>query len=247
MSGYSIFSKYYDQLIEADYDQMAMFISEEISKRKIKNNIVLDLACGTCNLTLKLAQLGYDMIGVDSSSGMLSVAREKMINYNENILLLCQEMNSIDLFGTVGAAACTLDSLNHISSISEISEIFSRVNLFLENEGIFIFDINTVFKHERILSDNIFVYDMESVYCVWQNEYDNSSMKTLINLDFFEKNQNCYIRSSDSFYEYAYSDEEISNSLSKNGFSVIDKRSGYTDQPATDKSERIVYITRKKD
>ena len=152
-------------------------------------------------------------------------------------------MDELDLYGTVGVAVCTLDSINHVLDKSVVDKAFSKVSLFLEDDGLFIFDINSVYKHNVILADNTFVYDCEDVYCVWQNSTENG--KTTINLDFFELDDDVYYRSSESFCEVAYAEEEIEDLLSKNGFKVIAKYDDYTKQELKEDTQRIVYVVGK--
>ena len=87
------------------------------------------------------------------------------------MLFLHQDMRQLDLYGTVSGAVCTLDSLNHILHTGELSEIFRLLHLFVEPEGLLIFDANTPYKHREILADNDFVYEEPEFTCVWRNRY----------------------------------------------------------------------------
>ena len=84
-------------------------------------------------------------------------------------------------------------------------------SLFMEDEGVFIFDVNTPYKHKNILGNNTFIYDTDEVYCVWQNSTDES-MLTEISLDIFEKDEDdedTYYRYSEEFSERAYELDDI--------------------------------------
>lgn len=244
MSNYSFFARFYDALTSnVDYSQMAKAIEGYISVRRPTSNILLDVACGTGNLSVELSKLGYDVIGTDSSCEMLSEAVKKAYDLEKQILFLNQSMDELDLYGTVGIAVCTLDSINHITDKNQLDKAFSKVSLFLEEDGLFIFDINTPYKHNVVLADNTFVYDCEDVYCVWQNSTENS--KTTINLDFFENEDGVYYRSSESFYEVAYTTDEIESLLLKNGFHVIEKYDDYTLEQVKEETQRIVYVVGK--
>ena len=244
MSNYSFFARFYDSLTSnVDYQQMAKAIDGYVSACRPASNILLDVACGTGNLSVELSKLGYDVIGTDSSCEMLSEAVKKAYGTEKQILLLNQSMDELDLYGTVGVAVCTLDSINHITDINQLDKAFSRVSLFLEKDGLFVFDINTPYKHNVVLADNTFVYDCDDVYCVWQNSTEDG--KTTISLDFFENDGDAYYRSSESFCEVAYTTDEIESLLSKNGFCVINKYDDYTLQQVKEDTQRIVYIVGK--
>ena len=100
---------------------------------------------------------------------------------------------------------------------------------------------------ENILSNNTFIYDMDEVYCAWQNSYDKENATTSIDLDFFIKNEDddLYERYSESFCEYAYEPQDILKILEKCGFEVINTYDDYSDNPINDETERIVVVAKK--
>lgn len=244
MSSYSFFARFYDSLTSnVNYKLIASAIDGYINEHKPASNILVDVACGTGSLAVELSRLGYDVIGTDASCEMLSEAVKKAYDGEKPILFLNQSMDELDLYGTVGVAVCTLDSVNHITDINQLNAAFSKISLFLEQDGLFIFDVNTEYKHSVILADNTYVYDCEDVYCVWQNSTKNG--KTTINLDFFEADGDAYYRSCESFCEIAYSEAEIEDLLSKNGLKVISKYDDYTKNQVKDDTQRIVYVVGK--
>lgn len=246
MSRYGSFAEYYDSLTSnVDYRKTAEYVSDILSENGINKGILLDLACGTGTMSLIMAQKGYDVIGVDNSLEMLGEAREKALEAGEDILFLCQDMCSIDLYGTVDCTVCLLDSLNHLESKEELLEAFKRVSLFTVSGGLFVFDVNTEYKHKYVLGDNTFVYDNDDVYCVWQNEYDDESKTVEIFLDFFQEENGLYRRSSEYFAERAFSDSDIKNLLSEAGFTDIKAYGELRKTAPSDTEERVFYVARK--
>lgn len=246
MSRYGSFAEYYDSLTSnVDYRKTAEYVSDILSENGINKGILLDLACGTGTMSLIMAQKGYDVIGVDNSPEMLGEAREKALEAGEDILFLCQDMCSIDLYGTVDCTVCLLDSLNHLESKEELLEAFKRVSLFTVPGGLFVFDVNTEYKHKYVLGDNTFVYDNDDVYCVWQNEYDDESKTVEIFLDFFQEENGLYRRSSEYFAERAFSDSDIKNLLSEAGFTDIKAYGELRKTAPSDTEERVFYVARK--
>lgn len=215
---YSVFAKYYDSLTRnVDYSGRADYLCRILRHLDHPAGLTIDLACGTGNFTLELAKRGFDVYGLDSSPEMLSAAQQKASAKGRSILYVCQKMQEMDLYGTVDTAVCVLDSVNHIPSAADLQEAFHRVALFLNPGGYFIFDANTLYKHRNVLAGNIFLYDMEDVYCVWQNHCEPKTARVSISLDFFERNGKIYTRSSEHFYEYAYSAEKLQTMLAKAG------------------------------
>lgn len=247
MSGYADFAAFYDMLTDdVGYPRRADDLSGLLAENGVEKGTVLDLACGTGSLTLELARRGYEMIGVDASPDMLCVAREKCMRAGEDVLFLCQPMEALDLYGTVNAAVCTLDSLNHITDPDTLREVFQRVSLFLEPGGLFIFDVNTPYKHREILGDNTFVYDLDGLYCIWQNAFDAQTGRVEILLDFFaQEPDGAYRRSAEQFAERAYSHETLCALLDDVGLSVIGCYEEMTRTPPQKDTQRAVYLVKK--
>ncbi len=247
MSGYSAFARYYDQLTaNIDYKKRGEYFHSIIQKFKTtKENILLDLACGTGSISEVMAGLGYDVIGVDNSDEMLGMAIEKKFDSGLNIQYLCQDMRKLDMFGTIDITICALDSINHLASLNDVRKVFENVAFFSELGGLFIFDVNTLYKHRKVLADNTFTYETDDVYCVWENTLNRETDEVKMNLEFFEREENgLWSRSSDSFSEKAYSENDIEELLSQCGFELLGKYGDDTfDSPAED-CQRIVYTAR---
>ena len=245
---YGIFSSVYDILTEnVPYEKIAHKIRSLLHKNGVDGGLLLDLGCGTGTLSFLLENNGYDIIGVDASEDMLMVANEKKYEENSSAMFLCQNAEDLDLFGTIDCAVCSLDTINHIDSTEKIEKVISKVSLFMNMGGIFIFDMNTPYKHERILGNNTFIYDMDEVYCAWQNTYDEKNATTNIDLDFFIKNEddNLYERYSESFCEYAYNPQNILKILEKCGFEILGTYDDYSDHPVNAETQRITVVAKK--
>ena len=248
MGGYSFFSSVYDTLTEnVNYAARADYIADLLADNGIKGGILLDLACGTGTLSVEMSKKGFEVIGVDASADMLSVAMNNAYEAERNILFLCQPMQQLDLYGTINAAICTLDSINHLTDEADVQATFDKVSLFTEPGGIFIFDVNTVFKHREILADNTFVYDMDDVYCVWQNSLDSTTDTVQIDLDIFEQvDDGVYERMQESFCERAYPLPLITEMLGKSGFETVAVYDELTREEPKENSERLFIVARKK-
>ncbi len=247
MSGYSFFSSVYDTLTEnVNYSARADYIADLLADNGIEGGILLDLACGTGTLSIEMANKGFEVIGVDASADMLSVAMNNAYESGKNILFLCQPMQQLDLYGTINAAICTLDSINHLTDPKDVQTAFDKVSLFTEQGGIFIFDVNTVYKHREILADNTFVYDMDDVYCVWQNSLDKDTDTVQIDLDIFEQiDDGVYERMQESFCERAYPLSLIQEMLGKAGLETVAVYDELSREEPKETSERLFIIARK--
>ncbi len=243
---YSIFADFYDALMyDVDYKKRTAYLMRLFKKYGKAPTLLLDVACGTGGFSNEFSKLGVEVIGTDISEEMLGLAREKSADMGLDVLYLCQAAEELDLYGTVDGAVCCLDSLNHITDYKTLCKAFEKISLFLEKDCLFIFDVNTEYKHREILGDNVFVMDREQVYCVWANEYNQKKNTVNVMLDFFVKEDDKYARFSEEFYERAYSNEELTAALEKAGLQVVEIFDDMTEKPLTDKSQRAIYVTKK--
>ena len=247
MSGYGNFAHYYDILTgNISYNDRAAYFDMLIKKHGGKKDLLLDLACGTGSLSEEMCRLGYDVIAVDGSEEMLNEALDKKFDSGLNIQYLCQDMTKLDMFGTIDVTICALDSLNHLPDLDAIKQTINRVSLFCEPGGLFIFDVNTPYKHKNVLGNNTFIYDMEDVYCVWQNTYTEEDNRVEMWLDFFEKQENgSYERYDESFSEIAFDDAVIEKIVADSGMEIVGKYDYDTTEPTKADSEKIVYVAHK--
>ena len=247
--GYAALARCYDIFTKnMDYKKRTEYLCALLCAARVKRgDTILDLACGTGTYTYALLQQGYDAIGVDASPDMLQIALEKTQALDmPPPLLLCQRLENLDLYGTAQAAICLTDSLNHLTQPAQVRKFFRRLALFLEPGAPFVFDVNTPYKHERILADNAFVYEDGGAFCVWQNHWDAPTRTTQIDLDIFTQGENgLYMRNQESFAERAYTPEELTRWLAKAGFAVEHIHEDLTDRPPSDTAERIFFICRR--
>lgn len=243
---YNSFASFYDAFTKnVEYKKRADYICRLFKKYGKTPTLLLDAACGTGSFSVEFARRGMSVIGVDISSDMLSVANDKKAEENLDVLLINSSLAELDLYGTVDGAVCLLDSLNHITCYRELQRSIARISLFLEPEALFVFDVNTEYKHSEVLANNTFVFEDENVYCVWQNKYNPSKRVTDITLDFFENVEDKYYRYSEQFSERAYTAEELEKALKKAGLEILAVLGENTFNPPKDNCQRKFYVTRK--
>lgn len=244
MASYCNFAYFYDELNQAaDYDMLFGRLFFELKAQGIYDGIVADLGCGTAEISLRLAAAGYDVVAVDASPDMLSVAREKAYEQKQpSVLFLHQSLAELDLYGTIRAAVSTFDTVNHLTP-AELAEAVRRVALFMEKDGLFIFDANTPYKHEEILAGNTFVVETEDgLSCRWQNEYlpNQKATSILLQVDCDER-RIC----EEIFLEYAYPQQDLRKLLESNQFEIIKIIDGETWGNLSAESQRYLFVARK--
>lgn len=245
MSSYIALAGCYDQFTrEIDYPARAAYFDRLLRTHTANKNILLDLACGTGSLSEAFAELGYDVIGVDASAEMLAVAMDKQTRSGTHILYLQQRMEELDLYGTVEAAVCALDGLNHLTDLHMLQRALQRVALFLAPEGCFIFDVNTPYKHDVVLANHTFVYENDDYFLVWRNTA-LAEHTTRFDLDLFTRSQGGYLRSHEAFMERGYTETQLADCLREAGLRVLAVYAADTEQPPDETTQRLVYVTKK--
>ena len=249
--GYLAIAGVYDKLNkEIDYSKWASFFEDCFKKYgKNKPEIILDLACGTGRMTCEMASRGYDMIGVDGSVDMLSEAYSKDTS---GILYLCQDMRELELYGTVGATLCCLDSLNYLTDDGDLDKVFSLVHNYSDPDALFLFDVNSEYKFENIYSDNSYILEDENedggaIFCGWQNSYDKESKICNFYLSVFEEGENGeYYRADEEQRERCYTVDEIKKALENNRFELVDVFADTDFSAVEENSERLYFVARAK-
>ena len=224
MSSYEFLAGCYDAFTyDVGYAAWADYIEKHFQRRGLPGKTVLDLACGTGSLTRELALRGYEMIGVDLSPEMLAEAAEKNRDVGEvPPMFLCQPMEKLDLYGTIDACVCCLDSVNYVTDPKKLQKAFERVHLFLMPGGLFLFDVNTPEKLEG-LDGQVFLDETEEAYCVWRAEYSRRSKICSYFMDIFQLDPETgqWDRGEELHRERAYTIPELTGYLERAGFRDI--------------------------
>ena len=243
MEAYTSFAEVYDLFMDnVPYDTWSTYLAELFQEYGIKNGLLLDLGCGTGKLTRLMESKGYDMIGVDYSYDMLSIAKE---HSEESILYLLQDMREFELYGTVKGIYSACDSLNYILEEEELREVFSLANNYLDTEGIFVFDINTPFKYECLLGENTFAETREEGSFIWENFYDDEEEINEYDLTLYIKDEDeRFQRFQEVHYQRSYSLETIKRLLEEAGMVFVAAYDAYTKNPVAEDSEKILVIAR---
>ena len=246
---YDLIAPIYDKINgEIDYGTWADFIEKVFLRfSNSRPDLVLDLGCGTGSMTLELAKRGYDMTGVDYSPEMLNIARERIerAKLDKDVLLLCQDMRAFELYGTVDAAVCSLDGLNHLLNTKDLKKCLSLVHNYLIPDGIFVFDINGKYKFENLYADNTYVMEEDGSLCIWQNDYDEKSKICDFYITLFKENSDgTYSRYDECQSERMYTLRSMKGALAECGFEFLGAYSDFEFNEADDESERLYIAAR---
>lgn len=279
MESYSDFAKVYDTFMdETPYEAWSDFLDELIKKYGIsatknadeaagestdcqkaqeenvlrsERNLVLDLGCGTGTLTEIMAAKGYDMIGVDNSQEMLSIAMEKREKAGSSTLYLLQDMRELELYSTVGTVISVCDCVNYLLEEEELLQTFKLVNNYLYPGGIFIFDFNTVYKYEQVIGDTTIAESREECSFIWDNYYHPEEQINEYDLTIFVKDGEdeygeTFRRFQESHYQRGYTLEQMTGLIKEAGMTVELVLDADSHGAVTKESQRIYILARER-
>jgi len=249
LEAYTSFASVYDTFMDnIPYEEWAEYLISILKEYAITDGLVLDLGCGTGNMTELLAKSGYDMIGVDNAEEMLEIAMEKRAQSGHDILYLLQDMREFELYGTVRAIVSICDSVNYITEDEELLEVFRLVNNYLDPKGLFVFDFNTVYKYSKVLGDRTIAEDREDCSFIWDNYYYEEEQINEYELSLFirEEDSDLYRKYKETHFQRAYDLKTIKSLVEQSGLEYITAYDAFTRNAPTRRSERIYVIARER-
>ena len=246
MDAYTGFAEVYDRfMMDVPYERWRDIIVDELKKASIEDGLLLDLGCGTGTLTGLLAQAGYDMIGVDGSEEMLMEAREK--TDNPDILYLCQDMRAFELYGTVRAVVSTCDTMNYLLTPEDFIQTVRLINNYLDPGGLFIFDLNTLYKFREVMGNTTIAESGEDASFIWDNYFDEETGRNEYDLTLFiGREDGLFERQVEVHEEQGYTLEEVKDFLAAGGMEFVRVFDADTTEAPTDTSEKVFFIAREK-
>ena len=245
MDAYTSFASVYDLFMDnVPYEEWCAFLCKILAQHGITDGPVLDLGCGTGKMTRLMSEQGYDMTGIDNVAEMLQIAA--MEPGEVPILYLLQDMQDLELDGCVRAVYSVCDCVNYVLDEEELQQAFSRVHEYLEEDGVFIFDVNTSYKYTKLLAENTFAESRDEGSFIWDNYYDEEERINEYDLTLFiPEGDELYRRYTETHYQRNYETATLLKLLKNAGFTDICVYDDYTDAPLCETSERAVFVAKK--
>ncbi len=245
MASYESFAQVYDTFMDnVPYDEWCAYLHSLLTQYGVEDGLVLELGCGTGEMTERLAALGYDMIGVDNSAEMLEIAQEKKDASGHDILYLLQDMREFELYGTVRAVVSVCDSINYVTDREELVRVFALVNNYLDPGGVFIFDMNTAGKY-RELGESVIAENRDEGSFIWENWYDEETRINEYDLTLFLRQEDgLYEKYEETHYQRAYEIREIEDALARAGLKLEAVFDAFTQDAPRPGSERVYFVAR---
>jgi len=261
MSMYESFARVYDRFMDnVPYDEWADRLHEIFAEYGIRDGLILDLGCGTGQMTRRFRSFGYDMIGVDDSEDMLEIALEKehvsqpasagrtedRSGQQYPILYLNQDMREFELYGTVRGIYSCCDCLNYLYSEEDLLTVFRLAENYLDYDGLFVFDMNTEHYYAEKLGQNTFADVRDECSVIWENDYDPDTRENEYDLTIFIRAKDgLYERTQETHFEKAYSFERVKKLAEEAGLLFEGAFDGYNREKLGEDSSRMLLVFRK--
>ena len=246
LTSYHKLAELYDYLMEdAPYEEWMVFTRKAWERYGVHPKKVADLGCGTGTFIRYLLEHELDVFGVDLSSGMLQVAKEKLRRSHpaKKVKLSCQDIRQLNLDEPVDCILSFCDTLNYITEENGIRDVFTKVYEALKPGGLFIFDVHTPFKIAEIFGNEVFIETDEKVSYIWECEYREERKEVAHNLTFFVQEEgDVYHRYEECHHQRGYSILSLQSWLEEAGFIKLSISSDFTFDPVNEESERAFFI-----
>lgn len=256
---YETLASIYDALMDdVNYEQWAEYLHHQLQKHSCPGNRLLDLGCGTGNITIPLARKNYEIVAVDLSAEMLDQARAKTAQCKaggEQLAIdwLAQDMTELDLYDAednpmlFDGVIATFDAFNYIIEPEALQFLLQDLADHINDNGLLIFDIQTPYKLREYLGSNIYTLHRDDVEYVWENHFDEEDQICQMDITFFLRQENgLYKRVTESHTERVYEPELLYMWLNLSGFDIIGVYQELSELPLEPDSHRAVFVTRKR-
>jgi len=231
------FSEVYDILMkDVPYEKWVKLIDKLMNKKRD----LLEIGCGTGELTKILGNKNYKITAVDSSENMLVKAYEKLRTM-PNISIMKGDGRKFSIDKKFDGVLSSCDVVNYMLKKEDLHNFLKNSYEVLNKDGIIIFDLSSYSKLKNTLGNNIFINEEEGVFYSWENRFDERNDLLEMTLNFFVKEKSMYRRITEEQIQRAYKIEEVVKELNLIGFKDIRLFDNYKDVEPDEKSERIVF------
>ncbi|OCT17196.1 methyltransferase type 12 [Paenibacillus pectinilyticus] len=251
---YEKFAYTYDRLMNSmPYADWLRFTKESFERFDVKPTTLVDLGCGTGNLSIPLAAEGYQVTGIDLSEDMLAVAEQKQSDHQGPlrggaIRWIQQDLREWELGEEVDVAISFCDSLNYLLEEEDIVDAFRQTLAGLKPGGLFLFDVHTPEQLFAYADSQPFFLNEDDVAYIWTSELDEERVQIVHDLTIFVKDSgrgDTFRRIDETHEQRAYSLQWLEQMLLEVGFREVHVVADFTWEQPTVQTERAFFIAKK--
>ena len=244
---YEKFAYLYDQLmIDAPYEEWVSFVLKMIETNNVDCKKLLDVGCGTGNIAIPLNKQGISVTAVDLSEEMLLVAQQKSEREDAKVRFFQQDMRHLESLGLYNVVISLCDTINYLADEAEVASTFQGVFEHLDESGMFIFDVHTPYKINKIFNGSTYAYNGEEISYIWECFQGEESNSVEHDLSFFvQTDEGLYERFDELHKQRTYSLPFYKNALEESGFEIITITSDFSTDTFNENGERWFFVAKK--
>jgi SAM-dependent methyltransferase len=245
LNQYESFAAAYDRMMhDCDRERWANYLDMLLKRYDVRE--VLDCACGTGEMAIRLHKRGYRVLGNDLSPQMLMEARNRA--YRDgcgSIIFICEDMRKLKLHRPIDAIVSVCDGVNYLTSATDVDSFFRHAADCLRPGGVLLFDISSRYKFKNVLADNTFTDEADDYAYIWKNMYDPKTALCEMELTGFVRRGDQFDRFHETHLQKAHSADDLRKRLEKAGFCDVQTFTAFTTEPVSATCERIQFVARK--
>lgn len=244
---YGGFAGVYDEFMDnVSYDEWYDFLHHLLGEYGKEEGSVVELACGTGEITKRLSGSGYQVTGIDLSEDMLALAREKC---QDEVLLLHQDMCELELYGEADAFVCAGDGMNYLLEREQLFQVFLNVSRYLKKDGVFLFDLKTDYYFREVVGNRTITDNREDASYIWENSYDEDKMRNEYLLTVYklvDDERDLFERTDELHYQQVFPVEVVKEELERAGLVLKQAYEAFTGESPKEDSERLYIAAMKR-
>lgn len=246
---YQLMARLYDQFMTAaPYDKWVELTEKIISSYQLQNPRIVDLGCGTGEITVKLKSKGFEITGVDASTDMLTIAEQKASDNHQRVQWIHQDLRELQGLSNFDLAISYCDVINYITSKSDIQIVFNNIAELLGDNGLFVFDVHSLVHVEENLVGKTFADVTDEGAYIWFCYEGEEEGEMYHDLTFFSSNGGSYQRFDETHHEQTFPISVYEELLKKCGFEILDICGDFIleNDFSEEEAERIFIVAQKR-
>lgn len=244
---YGTFAQLYDELFESDmYQQWREFVNSQLPNYA---KTILDVAGGAGRLGVLLAEDGYDVIDLDYSEEMLSLALKHAQESQVPLTLVQGDMRDLSGLDQYDAITCFADSLCYLDDFNDVRATLEQMAAHLKDDGVLLFDVITPYQTDEIYPGYMYNYedpDAQRTF-LWHSYADDDVLHGVIHelTFFYQMTAGSYQRLHETHFERAYELKDWQTALAQAGFDQVMVKADFGHREINDQTTRWFFICRK--
>ena len=240
---YETFAFVYDEVMDASlYQRWLDFSFSHLTGKKQ----ILELACGTGALAVEFAKKGLYVTALDLSEEMLMVATQRATQAAVNVQFVEGDMLDLTNIGSYEAVTCFSDSICYMEDEMAVQQVFDGVYQLLKEDGIFIFDVHSLYQIDEVFPDYSYHYQTDEFAFLWESYLGKNPHSIEHFLTFFvEEDEDLFSRVDELHQERTYTIAAYLTMLENAGFSKIESYADSMDTKPNEKSRRWFFVCKK--